>query len=68
MDAALMEAVAREVLGIELTQTEAAALVQPYLGLQRLLRTLEEVPLPFSQDPFVTPGTGDQWLDTWPER
>jgi hypothetical protein len=67
MDSSLMQAVAREVLGLDLTEAEAAALVQPYLGLQRLLRTLEEVPLPFSQDPFISPGTGDQWLDAWPE-
>lgn len=67
MDASFMQAVARDVLGLDLTEAEAAALVQPYLGLQRLLRTLEEVPLPFSQDPFVSPGMGDQWLNTWPE-
>jgi hypothetical protein len=68
MDAALMQTIARECLGLALTEGEAAALVQPYLGLQKMIRTMEEVPLPFSQDPFVSPATGDDWLDTWPDN
>ena len=68
MDSALMQAIARECLGLNLTESEAAALVQPYLGLQKLIRTMEEVSLPFSQDPFVSPATGDDWLETWPDR
>jgi hypothetical protein len=68
MDSVLMQAIARECLGLSLTESEAAALVQPYLGLQKLIRTMEEVPLPFSQDPFISPATGDDWLETWPDR
>jgi hypothetical protein len=68
MDSALMQAIARECLGLNLTDSEAAALVQPYLGLQKLIRTMEEVSLPFAQDPFVSPATGDDWLETWPDR
>ena len=68
MDAALMQAIARECLGLALTESEAAALIGPYLGLQKMIRTMEEVPLPFSQEPFVSPATGDDWLDTWPDR
>ena len=68
MDAALMQTIARECLGLALTEDEAAALVQPYLGLQKMIRTMEEVPLLFSQDPFVSPATGDDWLNTWPDN
>ena len=68
IDAALMQAIARECLGLALTEGEAAALVEPYLGLQRLIDTMEEVPLPYSQDPFVSPATGDVWLNAWPDK
>jgi len=67
MDAVLMQAIARECLGLLLTEAEATSLVQPYAGLQKLIRTMEEVPLPYSHDPFISPATGDHWLDTWPD-
>ena len=68
MDSALMQAIARESLGIILTENEAAALVQPFLGLQKLIQTIEQVPLPYSGDPFISPGLGEDWLDTWPDH
>jgi hypothetical protein len=54
-------------LGLPLSEDEAAALVQPLAGLRGLVRTLEEVPLPYTDDPFISPATGDDWLETWPD-
>ena len=68
MDSALLYIVAREWLGLTLTESEAASLVQPLDGLRRLIQTIEEVPLPYSADPFTSPGLGDHWLETWPEK
>jgi hypothetical protein len=68
MDAGLIQAIARECLGLDLTIDEAAGLVQPYVGLQRLVRAIEAVRLPYVQDPFVSPATGDAWLEDWPEQ
>lgn len=68
MDGPLMQAIASEWLGVSLTEREAATLVQPLVGLQKLIRTLEEVPLPYTDDPFISPGTGDDWLETWPDK
>ena len=63
-----MQAIARESLGLVLTEAEAADLVEPFLALQQLIRTMEQVPLPFSGDPFTSPGLGEDWLDTWPDK
>src|SRR5206468_3474562 len=68
VDAALLRAIAIESLGLTLSESEAAALVQPYVGLQRMIAVMDEVPLPFSQDPFVSPATGDHWLEAWPDK
>lgn len=68
MDGALIDAIARECLGIALTEREAAALVQPYLALRAAMRTLDQVALPFTCDPFISPATADEWLKRWPDK
>ena len=55
-------------LGLALTEGEASALAPPLIGLQSLVRTLEEFPLQYSADPFISPATGDDWLETWPDK
>ena len=66
MDSALIQIVARELLDLTLTDTEAASLVEPIVGLQKLVQAIETVPLPYSAEPFITPRSGDDWLETWP--
>lgn len=68
MDRALVQIVARELLGLVLTDAEAASLVHPLAGLQKLMQAIETVPLPYSADPFITPRSGDDWLESWPEQ
>lgn len=68
IDGPLLQTIARECLGIRLTETEAAALVGPYLSLRAVIRTLDSVPLEFSREPFMSPGNGDDWLKRWPDK
>lgn len=55
-------------LDLPLTDSEAAALVEPLAGLHRLVRAIEMVPLPYCADPFISPRCGEDWLESWPER
>jgi hypothetical protein len=68
VDNALIQTVARELLGLTLTDAEAALLVEPLVALQQLVQAIETVPLPYSADPFITPRSSDEWLETWPEQ
>lgn len=68
MDCALVQIVARELLRLTLTDAEAASLVKPLAGLQKLVQAIEKVPLPYSADPFITPRSADDWLERWPEQ
>ena len=68
MDGTLVRTFADHWLGLDLNEVEADALVQPLAGMAKLVRTIEQVSLPYSGDPFISPGIGDQWLDTWPDR
>lgn len=68
MDAASLQLIARAGVGLALTESEAAALLPAYLALQELIRKLEAVPLPYTDDPFITPAMADRWLEAWPER
>jgi hypothetical protein len=68
VDSALLQIIAREWLGLTLTESEASSLVKPLDGLRRLVETMEEVPLSYTADPFTSPGSGDHWLETWPEK
>lgn len=67
MDSKLVQSMAKESLGLSLSETEASALVAPLAGLRLLVRTIEEVPLQYSADPFISPATGDKWLESWPD-
>jgi hypothetical protein len=68
VDSGLVRAIAGDWLGIRLTDQEAVSLTQPLEGLRKLVQTIEEVPLPYSASPFISPRFADAWLDTWPER
>lgn len=68
MDSKLAQAMAQEWLGLTLNPSEASALVQPLIGLQSLVRALEEVQLQYSADPFISPATSERWLETWPDK
>ena len=68
MDSKLVQMMAQEWVGLTLSESEASALVQPLMGVQSLVRTMEEIPLAYSSDPFVSPGTGDVWLESWPDK
>ncbi len=67
MTGAEIEAVANKFLGLSLTQDEAAALQGPLEGLLTMVEQIERVALPYSAQPFITPGTADRWLEAWPE-
>ncbi len=67
MDAGQVRTTAKDLLGLSLTEEEAAGLVGPLTGLRQLVELVERVPLPFSAQPFITPGMGDRWLAEWPD-
>jgi len=67
MTKAEIEAVANKLLGLSLTQDEAAALQGPLEGLRDMVEQIERVALPYSAAPFISPGTADRWLEAWPE-
>ena len=62
-----IEAVANKFLGLSLTQDDAEALQGPLEGLLAMVEQIERVALPYSAQPFITPGTADRWLEAWPE-
>ena len=68
MDSSLIRAVAGEMLDLTLTTTEAESLITPLAGLRNLVRAIETVTLPYTADPFVSPRSGDDWLESWPEQ
>ena len=67
MDKAQIQTTAKDFLGLTLTDDEADSLVEPLAGLAHMVELIERVPLPFSAQPFITPGSGDRWLEQWPE-
>lgn len=67
MDKAQVRIVANDLLGLNLSEGEAAALIGPLDGLRKLVELIDRVPLAYSSLPFVTPATGDRWLEKWPE-
>ena len=67
MDKEQIQATAKDFLGLSLTQDEAASLIEPLAGLRQLIELVEQVPLPFSALPFITPRAGERWLEKWPE-
>jgi len=68
MDSALIQTVAREFLRLPLADGEAASLAEALVGLQQLIQAIETVQLPYSADPFITPRSSDEWLETCPEQ
>lgn len=67
MDSQSIGNFAGEMLGLNLDEREAAALVGPLAALRKVVAEFESVPLPFSADPFVTPRSSEDWLENWPE-
>lgn len=67
MDSKLVQSMAEESLGLTLSEAEASALIAPLAGLRSLVRAIEQVPLQYSADPFISPATGDKWLESWPD-
>jgi hypothetical protein len=67
LDSSAIRVVAAEMLGLNLTTTEAESLIAPLAGLRNLVRAIETVPLPYTAEPFVSPRSGDDWLENWPE-
>ena len=57
----------REVLGLELNESDARELVAPLAGLQQLIDDIEKVRLHFTDGPFTSPRVADAWLERWPE-
>jgi hypothetical protein len=68
MDGPTLQLIARETLGVALTEAEAASLVQPYLALQEMIRAIEAIALPYTEEPFTSPGKADEWLESWPDK
>jgi hypothetical protein len=66
MDRETLRAFAREVLHLELTDADAAAVSDGIERLRTYVGAIEAVPLGYLEDPPVTPRDGDAWLDTWP--
>lgn len=67
MTKAQVEVIANELLGLSLTKDEAKALERPLNGLRHMVELIERVPLPYTAEPYITPGTGDRWLEAWPD-
>lgn len=68
MESETTRIVARDLLNLALTEAEAAQLAGSLATLRKLVQTIETVPLPFLEEPFMTPAVGDAWLDAWPEE
>lgn len=66
MDKTEIGVIANDLLGLRLTDEEAASLAGPLTGLRQLVELIERVPLPYSALPFITPRMGDQWIEEWP--
>ena len=67
MDIDTVRKMGREVLGLELTESDARELVAPLAGLQQLIDDVAKVRLQFTAEPFVSPRLADAWLERWPE-
>jgi len=66
MDGSQTKAVAAEVLGLDLSEAEAASMALALAGLRRLVAEIEAVHLDYPGDPFVSPRMGDDWLERQP--
>ncbi len=67
MDPGLLGRFAERFLGLPLTSDEARALVELLASQKRAIDVLENVSLAGDDGRFVTPRTGDEWLERWPE-
>jgi hypothetical protein len=65
MDGQATKKFAEEVLGLSLSNTEAEDLAQRLGGLRLLVEQIERIPLPYLEDPFTTPRSAEQWLESW---
>lgn len=68
LDGKLVQDAARELLGLSLDDDQSRNLSGALAGLKKMVDVLEQVPLPYTQEPFASPRSADKWLEDWPSK